>query len=72
MEQRKQQLIAEAEYELFNAGFAWITANNGVHLQVLGADAVIADIWPTTGKWRDRLKKRSGVGLVNLLKGLEQ
>lgn len=46
----KTDKIAEAEYDLYRAGLGWITANQGVHLQVTSQGKVVADLWPTTGK----------------------
>ncbi len=46
----KLKAIAEAEYDLYRAGFCWITNNSGVHLQISAQGRVIADYWPTTKK----------------------
>lgn len=55
----KTTKIAEAEFDLYKAGFGWITANNGVHLQVVAEGKVIADYWPTT----KQIIFRKGTGL---------
>lgn len=53
-------VIIEAQYDLYRAGFDWISNDRGgVHLQVVKPGAgVVADLWPTTGRWTVRNKQR--------------
>ncbi len=54
----KLERIPESEFDLFKAGFGWITNNQGVHLQITSNRKVVADYWPTT----KRLKFRKVAG----------
>jgi hypothetical protein len=57
--------IAEAQYDLHLAGYAWATNNNGVHLRVCNSNGhVVADVWPTTGKYSIRNGKSNSVKKV--------
>lgn len=47
-------LISEAQYDLYRAGFDWVSKCNGVHLIVYVGKKVVADVWPTTGKYSIR------------------
>lgn len=73
--EQKTLEITTAEYDLHKAGFAWITNNMGVHLQIMKDEKVVADFWPTTARWsvREKIhvkKKRKGFGIDNLIKEL--
>lgn len=48
-------LISEAQFDLYRVGLSWATNNSGVHLQVMAPGCgVVADLWPTTGRWINR------------------
>jgi hypothetical protein len=49
---------------------AFESRNNGAHLIVSHRDKVL-DLWPGTGRWRDR-KGKGGFGVRNLLAYIER
>ena len=63
----KQYAINEAKQYLKEACLGWETANGGVHLQVTKGGAIVADLWPTTGRWRMRNSNQKGEGVLCLI-----
>lgn len=52
MQNFQQVLIAEAEFDIIQAGLRFETGNNGVHLKVYKGRWCVADVWPTTQRYK--------------------
>lgn len=62
--QIKRALNRQSTPEVLKAaGIAFVSKNSGAHLIVLER----FDLWAGTGLWRDRLAKREGRGVRNLI-----
>jgi len=67
---RKQSPLALCENHI-----QYTSHNNGAHLrifQVGSAEIPAVDFWPGTGKWIDSAGKKSGRGVMSLIKYLKK
>lgn len=52
MKQKQHEAIALAEFAVIKAGLRYETNNNGVHLKVFKGRWRVADVWPTTCRYK--------------------
>ena len=71
-EQKKEKIskINEVYEKLNRAGLDHETKNNGVHIILSANGKRVADLWPSTNKFFNRLSGRYGYGLDSLVKQL--
>ena len=67
----KAKRRAEAPIKLDEAGIAWTTANDCVHIIVVGEHGRV-DFWPGTEKWKQQHGHIHGYGIEQLIRDVKR